>query len=183
MRDTAFELVDEAGNVKATLTVGPDGGALLALRDAAGAVRVLVNAGRNGSVDLLDPDGNQRVELMQGGPDGLAVWDEEGRHRVLVGHGPKPDRDASLELWDADGHYRVGLGVWPDGSTGVELLDDRGNVRGRLGERPDRTVCVEEWDRDGRLRARFGDRPDGSFTVDFWDRDGTYRHGLGSLPD
>ena len=131
-------------------------------------------------IDLIDADGNQRVEVKEQGPGGLAVWDAEGRHRVLVGYGPAPDRDASVELWDTDGHYRVGLGVWPDGSTGVELLDDRGNVRGRLGERPDRTVCVEEWDRDGQLRARFGDRPDGSFTVDFWDRDGTYRHGLGS---
>jgi hypothetical protein len=180
LRDTSFELVDDEGNVKATLTVGPDGDGLLALRDAAGAVRVLV---RPGSIDLIDPQGNQRVEVMESGPGGLAVWDENGRHRILVGHGPAPDRDASIELWDSDGHYRVGLGVWPDGSTGVELLDDRGNVRGRLGERPDRTVCVEEWDREGQLRARFGDRPDGSFTVDFWDRDGTYRHGLGSQPD
>jgi hypothetical protein len=101
------------------------------------------------------------VSLLQGEglPSGLAVWDAEGRHRVVLGHGPEPERDASLELWDPAGAYRVGLGTWPDGSTGLELLDDRAEVRGRVGERPDR-----------------------SFSVDFWDRDGTYRHGLGSPP-
>ncbi len=52
------------------------------------------------------------------------MWDAAGHLRALLAVGPDPDREASVEFWDADGDYRAGFGVWPEGAAGPEVPDD-----------------------------------------------------------
>src|SRR3954469_25963098 len=111
VKASAFELVDDEGNVRARLAPGedgavaldlagtdgtvrltiglaPDGSAIVGLRDGDGTVRALLTAPprANGSpsLDLIDAEGHQRVSLLEGDelPSGLAVWDADGRQRL-----------------------------------------------------------------------------------------------------
>ncbi len=48
-----LELVDAAGRVGASISVGPEGGAILQMRDGEGTIRVKLGAGADGSGLLL----------------------------------------------------------------------------------------------------------------------------------
>lgn len=65
LRGRSLELVDGAGQVRAEITVEPDGEALLRMRDAAGTIRVKLGAGDSGSgLLLLDETTEPGVQII-----------------------------------------------------------------------------------------------------------------------
>lgn len=65
LRRRGLALVDDAGQVRAELTVEADGEALFRMRDSAGIIRVKVGAGDNGSgLLLLDETTEPGVQII-----------------------------------------------------------------------------------------------------------------------
>lgn len=85
LRARAWELVDERGGSRASLTLAPGGDVVLRLRDQTGTIRVKLAAGRGGSgLVLLD----SRTELgvkLDAGSDGTALelTGRDGRQHVI----------------------------------------------------------------------------------------------------
>jgi hypothetical protein len=91
LRGRSLELVDAKGQVRAEFKVEPDGEALFRMRDSAGAIRVKLGAGDDGS--------------------GLLLIDEttEPGVQIIARRAATPDRPATtrINLTGADGQRRT----------------------------------------------------------------------------
>jgi len=123
-------LVDDAGKIRAMLTMTPAGPALV-LYDAAGNPRVALDVNADGSgLALSDAAGKIRAVLrVDADGSGLALRDAAGKPRAgltLTATGP------ALVLSDNGGKLRAGLGVLKD-SPSLVLTDAAGKIRATVG--------------------------------------------------
>lgn len=84
VRARSWELVDEHGRSRASMTVAPGGEAVFRLRDATGTIRVKLSAGADGSgLVLLDARTELGVKL-QADADGsrLELTNPDGRQQI-----------------------------------------------------------------------------------------------------
>jgi len=81
VRATAFELVDERGQVRAQVFLGEDGGGNIRLRDRTGNVRVKLGASTGGDTGLLlfDQTVEPAVQLVTS-PSGTSLMLKEKGH-------------------------------------------------------------------------------------------------------
>ncbi len=123
----SFQVVDQAGKLRARLGVGADGAPRLLLYDKAGKLRGMLGVRPNGASHLFfsGPDGKLRA--------GLVVIDGVPR----------------LDLHDETGEIRARLSLRADGSPSLLLFDNGGNIRAALGHvevEARRTGTVEQRD-------------------------------------
>lgn len=86
IRARAIELVDQAGQVRAQLTVESNGEAVFRLRDSKGEVRVKLGAGGDGSgLVLLDGTTEPAIHMLaKTGATSLTLTSKGGERRVIV---------------------------------------------------------------------------------------------------
>jgi len=104
-----FELVDEAGRVRAELAVDAAGRAGLFVRDGEGRVRAeLIHDAEETALYLRDGDGAIRVGAAQyaHGGGGFALHGEATRGAAVL---YMKNRQGSLSFYDADGTVRARL--------------------------------------------------------------------------
>jgi hypothetical protein len=85
LRARAFELVDDAGKIRASITVETNGSAVFRMRDAEGTIRVKIDAKETGSgLLLLDETTNPGVQVLAG-RDGtrMTIVNQNGAKRVI----------------------------------------------------------------------------------------------------
>jgi hypothetical protein len=177
VRAKAFELVDGAGTIRATLGFYPDGSTMLEMRDPSGkphlslqvspngdamlgledlsGPRVIVSASTNGgNVSIHDPPSNglhvgpQRTRLSD---HGLELY-FHGRHSAFLAMDSAGS--PALDLFDGAGISRVLLSLNRN-VAGFSLNDSAGNPRATLAALPDLAssgMLVID-DRTGKHRA------------------------------
>ncbi|MBF6560602.1 MAG: hypothetical protein IVW56_09945 [Candidatus Binataceae bacterium] len=125
----AFEVVDNAGTVRASLRTGGDGVGLV-LYDKAGTPRLLATAGASAGLMLTDEAGKPRVELMRTVDDAqLTFTDKAGGVRAALG---TVGDDTVLDLFDKSKTLRASLATTGD-DVGLKLYDQVGQQRALLG--------------------------------------------------
>ena len=155
IRAEQFEVVDEAGQVRASLGMtefGPslyltDGKADITMNVAEGAPMLTLRDGnkkcavlavfKNGSALYLcgtacGTAGHRVVAESSKDGSGLILQDADGKVRIALGVGGRKNH-SSLELNDADEKTRVRLLV-TDEIAGVGAMDKYGNLKATLGE-------------------------------------------------
>ncbi len=100
----------------------------------------------------------------------IEVVDAAGRTRI--GLGTLPDGSAALSLADAAGRVRIGLGTFPDGRPRLSLMDAAGRERIGLGTLPDGSPGLSLADAAERTRIFLVTLPDGSPVLSLWDAAG-----------
>ncbi|NIM07408.1 MAG: hypothetical protein GTO55_11820 [Armatimonadetes bacterium] len=208
VRAHRFEVVDDAGRVRAALgvrhdgiglflfdkeekqrilmTVTEDGGQWLLLSDEEGHPRAALHGG--GSIDetylrLSDKEGKATatMDVLLGSPS-VNLRDKEGRTRATLGL--SHDAHPSLELCDEKGKSRAGLMVSNDGRPGLVLYDVKGEeiAAGLIATREGDALLIIR-DRKGKNRASLGMGQHGANLM-LEDADGKIRALLGALhPD
>jgi hypothetical protein len=85
LRARAFEIVDDAGKVRASITVETNGAAVFRMRDSQGAIRVKLDAKEEGSgFLLLDDSTNPGLHLLTGtNGTTLTIIGKNGKKRVI----------------------------------------------------------------------------------------------------
>jgi hypothetical protein len=107
-----IEMVDAAGEPRASLSVLADGRPVLVLADETGKPRAGLEGGSNGSPDL-------------------SLFDTAGRIRTILD--VLPDGSPSLVLADETGKSWAALTLHHDGSSILILSDAEGDTRAALG--------------------------------------------------
>lgn len=125
-----FVLRDDAGAMRASLTIRPDGTPGFGLFDRSGQVRL-------------------SFDLNSEGQAGLNLHDDAGTLRAAVAM--RPDGTPGIGLFGANGQVRASLDVGRDGSSGVNVYDDAGTLRAAVAMRPDATPAVGLFDEQGRV--------------------------------
>jgi hypothetical protein len=129
-----FTVLDAAGRTRASLGVGEaSGGPELLLHDAAGAARLRVGLGADGSplVRLAGAGGESLADLSVYGSEGVRLGLSSPGGADFFSVGSHPDGSARLALADALGRPRAVL-VAGAAAPGLELMDRRGVPRARL---------------------------------------------------
>jgi hypothetical protein len=85
LRARAWELVDQRGQSRATMTVSPDGEAVLRLRDSTGTIRVKLGADEHGSGLVLLNGSTELGAQLFAGRDGsrLTLTNPDGRQQII----------------------------------------------------------------------------------------------------
>lgn len=85
VRAETIELVDSRGEVRASISVEPDGEAVFRMRDKTGSIRVKVGASETGSaLLLLDETSSPGVHLLaRGGKTSITLSDGQREKRTL----------------------------------------------------------------------------------------------------
>jgi hypothetical protein len=127
----SFVLRDDAGKLRATLAMRPDGTPGLALLGSDGGVRLSLDLGPGDipSVNLHDNAGAVRaaVALHENQAPGLALFDAHGTLRASIDVGD--DQSSGINVFDPQGVIRGALAIRPDGTPGFGLFDPQGQVR------------------------------------------------------
>jgi hypothetical protein len=156
-----FVLKDKGGQVRALLSLAPDGSPSLALLDAKGRDHLRLH----GTID-----GTSALELYSRGDLGLYMSSSSGgsmmslsdrKHRAGVGMYLWPDSTAGLAL--NSGEQGVHLAAQPDGLAGIMVADENGKERGRVGALPAGVQCQSFLNADGK--PPFRDRAAGPARV------------------
>jgi len=130
-----FQLVDAAGQVRATLQLDGSGNPQLAMWDNRGVDRVLLG---------VDPDGAVQMDL------------KGGTTQARTGLAVLADGTVLLHFVDAKGQPRGGIAVQSDGVATVSLMEPSGQVRLQLALSADGAPMVLLCDERGTERARLG---------------------------
>ncbi len=144
-----FRLVDDAGRLRASLSLDPEGRPGLTLWDDASKSRVELGCSSNGShLSLVDDAGTYRasLNLASDGRPGLQTWDEAGKLRSALGH--RADDSPGITLLDDTSQSRVELGLPPRGPH-LSLVDDAGKLRAWIAFDPDGRPGIAFLDGDG----------------------------------
>jgi hypothetical protein len=134
VRASAFVLTGADGTVLGRLAPGPQGNGLLTLTNNTGRPRMFVSGG--GVISVNDADGHTLVQVVVNtdrGVSGLFVRDAQGTARLAAIRN-EPQDGQVVQVFDADGHPRVGLGSLADpsgaGSSdyGLRVRDADGGI-------------------------------------------------------
>jgi hypothetical protein len=167
-----FIVKDEAGENRASLGMGPNGGVGL---NFMGQNQVRIGVALDGAgISMLDTAGRLRLTLgiRADGSAGLVLMNAEQKPRI--GLNLRADDTPEIVLRGADGAVRASLRVTqPDGSAGLLLMDGSGNVRGAFASEPQGSAGLDLMDRAAATRAHVGVKAEGAPSITLADEKGT----------
>ena len=194
----SFQLVNDAGQTRAGMSLDADGdptlfmndrdGQLrfqiyqttesgqfaLTINDRHGIARLWIGEANDGTPMLFmaDSSGSRRFGIYQdeNGSQGLVISDRQGNDRL--GIGAADDGTPMLFMTDSAGNHRFSIEQQSDGSQGVIFRDQSGNGRLFMGEDVDGTPMLLMNDRNGNRRFAVYQLDDGSQRVMIFDRNG-----------
>ena len=135
-------LIDEAGEFRMEMGLGPSGEPSLRLKDGAGRLRMETASQADGSpaLALIDGAGRRRtaLKLSHDGSPRLLMADSEGRERLALWQEPG---ELGLALADADRHPRAHLAFKDQGESSLAFYgaDGKGLWYAPRTDRPGRT--------------------------------------------
>lgn len=124
MQAKRFEMVDDAGKVRAVLGMGEQGDEGLALMNARGVIRAaLLLQEDSPRLSLADTTGRVRTSLLVQADNtpALGMTDAQGKRRVELAVGK--DAATAFNICDASEKPRIGLSLHPDGGSYISLVD------------------------------------------------------------
>lgn len=128
-------------------------------------------------------EGRMRV-VMTGWVLSVAVFVLLGVTAQQTASQPEVLRARRIEVVDAAGRQRIGLGVAADGISHLSLRDAGGQIRTMLGVAPDGSGSALGFhDAAGEIRAVLGIAPDGMTWLTLRDAAGQMRLRLAVFPD
>jgi len=175
-----FELVDDAGKVRARLSMA-EGSPTLILFDDKGLNRAQFALGDNGQPAIILTDANDvtRVELGVNAENrpSLLFADAKGNIRTYLDVDDK-DRP-TISLSDADEHTRAMLRLDTDNTPSLEYYDDQQQMRSAYWLLADQTPSLSLYDPAGKLRGLLGMSKDNDCNLNFTNAEENVRARLG----
>ncbi len=136
VRAKSFEVVDDAGNVRAITAAGSSGEVGINLFDSSGTPRVslAVNEADTPTFGLHDADGTVRIDISSG-IDGQIVRlnDENGNPRAMMSLLTERGSAPTVTLMDEEENARLQLQVGPASSAVIGFNDQGGELQVALG--------------------------------------------------
>ena len=125
IRAGQFSVVDDSDALRALLASGPGVRSEAALFSTDGRLRLAIQTGGGGEQQGSAPDAAGLFVFSQEHPGNPGAWGESSRPAVVLGTSLT---GTALRIRDAEGQFRVQLGVDAEGSPSIQLLDAEGGV-------------------------------------------------------
>ena len=182
VRAKSFQLVNDAGQTRAELSLDQDGDSVLRMIDRDGKTRFEIWSSTGSAPFLLrmfDQHQQPRINLRlsSSGAPGLEIRDRSGDVRLWLGEAD--EGRPMLFTTDQNGKRRFAIYQAENGQQRLEINDQRGNARLFLGEADDGRPMVYTTDRNGKRRFAIYQAEYGQQWLAFNDRRGDVRLWVG----
>ena len=134
IRAKSFQLVNDAGQTRAELSLDQDGDPVLVMNDRNGKRRFRIYQSEDGSqrLEINDRNGKRRLYVGEsaGGRPMVYMTDRNGKRRFMIYQ--NEDGSQGLEINDRNGISRLYVGESADGTPMVYMADQYNNRRFEL---------------------------------------------------